>query len=731
MLSLLAVLVVGCQSPTSAPDFDAFAKARNAAGVAAASVPALRDRPEVFRFLRSNGPYDVGRFGWNAVSATTPGSAKYIVFTTKITSEDYGEFVFAFNGERLTRYIPETDSLGHRIEHQRMDVRFEPAAKRANLVSTVRFRKSAGAPSEFLVRLSPHYRVSQVRDKRGRDVRFTQAGGVVWMSSAAAETFEYTLTYSGVVDLPQYAGSITNREAMLTNDYWYPMIARQPSTYEATVHVLRTWTAIAQGELLKDETSGETRTIHWKMDLPTVYWSLSAAPYRTFSQTIDGRKFQIWTLTMSEPQMQMQTELFAPILKFFETFAPYPFSYWGAVDSPVYGSGALEAYSFATYGAGWLPDEDAHEPSHTWFGGLISNTYLTSFWNESFAAYCEGLYRREGPIGNIEEKRRAFVGDSKPDPSYAQAPMSKAGAFEGPVASSLGYGKGAKVLQMLEVELGTPAMMAAMRHWVNTHPKGEPGEWEDFEEAVRVSSRRDMTTFFDEWVRRPGWADFRIENLKWEAGKVTGEAVFKGNPYHLACEVILDSSTGVRTFTSVQLTPNGNCAPFEISSPARPVLVSFDPWRKLLLMREREVAPVSIDAFLDRAKRYTAPQQSGWLASMKNMAQLAELPDDLDGVFLVGSPVSIPAIRRLCEQAGFKVEENMLTYDGTTIDLRTGAAIAVLDLPGGKRCAIGLGQTRRRPHPGNARIALVDDLGRFLRGTTDPQTSGHLTFRNP
>ena len=776
MLPLLAFLLAGCQAG-SGPDFNALAKARNADGLLAASGPEVRKLDNPFRFIRTNGPYDTGRFGWTAVPAKSPAGKRYVVFTTRMTSEDYGDFVFETDGRTLIRYIPERETLGHRIEHQKLSLEFELPAKRANLESEMRVRRSANAATEFLIRLSPQYRVSKVANAAGQPVPFAQAGGVVWMPSPATSPFTYKLTYSGVVDQPQYAGSITTREAMLTNDYWYPMIARLPQTYEATVRVPKSWTAIAQGELTRDETVGATRSMTWKMDLPAVYWSLSAAPYRTFSQILDGRKFQIWSLTMSEPQMRMQTELFSPILKFFETLAPYPFTYWGAVDSPVYGSGALEAYSFATYGAGWLPDEDAHEPSHTWFGGLINNTYLNSFWNESFAAYCEGLYNREGPIGNVAEKQQAFVSDARPSPSYAQAALDKAGAFSGPVASDLGYGKGAKVLQMLESELGVEAMMAAMRNWLKVHPKGEPGEWSHFEAAVKASSGRDMTRFFDEWVRRPGWADFTVENVRWESpsptppsflppagrqkqgrgseapssfsqenasesrsfgkegaggwrsGKIVGEAVFKGTPYHLLCEVLLEFPSGERRFEKVRLTPIGSRASFEIPADFKPTLVSFDPWRKLLRRTENNEAPMSLESFLDRARRYSDPRRSNWLNSLSDMTLIAELPEDLNGVFLVGSPETLTAMAPLCERAGFKVEGNNLTYDGTTIDLTKGAALALVDLPGGGRCAIGLGRTRRTPHPGRAKVALVDDLGRFLRGKTEPKTSGFLTVK--
>jgi hypothetical protein len=109
---------------------------------------------------------------------------------------------------------------------------------------------------------------------------------------------------------------------------------------------------------------------------------------------------------------------------------------------------------------------------------------------------------------------------------------------------------------------------------------------------------------------------------------------------------------------------------------------------------------------------------------------VSTLPADLSNMFIVGHPDTVPQMRDLCARAGFKVDGNKLTWQGTEIDLTKGGAVAVVNLDNGKHCVIGLGQTRVPPSFGRARTVLVDDLGRFLRGQTDPKTQGYLTFRN-
>ncbi|PMW84813.1 hypothetical protein C1X33_33855, partial [Pseudomonas sp. GW460-E13] len=92
-----------------------------------------------------------------------------------------------------------------------------------------------------------------------------------------------------------------------------------------------------------------------------------------------GRSYGMWSARVPVGQMRPIAALYASIIQFYERFAPYPFSQYGGLDSETYGGGAMEAYSYATYGGG-LPSEDPHEPAHTWWGGLINNTYFHSFW---------------------------------------------------------------------------------------------------------------------------------------------------------------------------------------------------------------------------------------------------------------------------------------------------------------------------------------------------------------
>jgi hypothetical protein len=394
------------------------------------------------------------------------------------------------------------------------------------------------------------------------------------------------------------------------------------------------------------------------------------------------------------------------------------------LESPGYGGGALEAYSYATYGGGF-PEEDAHEPAHTWWGGILNNTYLGSFWNESFAVFSDGLYHRNAPIGSIEDRRLAFVSQGDPQRDYNDRAIEGSGAFAGPVGSSLGYGKGAKVLAMLEQLIGTEKMIATMKEWVSTD-HGKAVDWPDFERvAIRMNPERKLKSFFDDWLRKPGYADLLVDNVAYADGKVTFRVGFAGDSYRIPLEVMTITDGNSRHFSTVDVTAPGT---YSVAATEKPSIVSFDPWLRVLRTIDASERTDNLARSLFRGNRYVDPAHTDYFGAVGGQA-IKELPRSLDNLLIVGHPSTTPQMKELCEKVGFEVDGNKLTYRGTSIDLEHGGAAALVPLPGGGKCMIALGKMRVSPSFGIAKIAVFDGYGRMLRSESEPKTSGKLTVR--
>lgn len=707
--------------PVDVAQINEWAVKRDIANLEASSDPALKGK---FQFLRGQGAFGVGRFGWEAKELKdVAGSRTFVVFTTRLTTQDYGDQVFEYTGGQLTRYIPERETLGVKVRHLDMSLTFNLEEKKARIICETELYKDGQANQSFFLRLGGNYTVESVKDSGGNTVSFSQAGGVICLPTPNNDKFSYQLTYEGTVDKPRFAGAITKDEVMMTNDYWWPAIGRLPCSFTTTTTVPKGWLVVGQGDQILQNVAGSQDVYKYDMKVPVSFLSLSAGDFRHESRTVNGIRYFVASRELTNEEMKEQLQMVPPVIEFFSKLAPHPFKEYGAVDSMLYGGGALEAYSYATYGTGWLPDEDAHEPSHTWWGGIIPNTYLNSFWNESFAVYSEGLYAREGSIGNVEEKRLAFIDPADSSPAYNMATCEEAGAESGAVAGDLGYGKGGKILQQLELEMGTDKMMEMCRKWLAQHKRGEPADWKDFEAVCGP----EWKWFFDQWIRRKGWPEVTVASYEFNAKGVhinlkIGQPIYR---FKLEMMARINGEWKSRVL-DVQPDSNGNYT-LHLFPNEKVEMVSLDSWDRLLQPRRPRQDFRWNDQYR-RLKLYVDPTAQEWTEAK---SAVASLPLDLSGVLVMGHPDSSPVIARLCKLAGFTVKGNELTYDGTKIDLRKGAAVAMVEFEPGKWCGLRMGKTKREPKVGAATVAIVDEYGRFLRGKSLPRQTGPLVVKNP
>lgn len=233
-----------------------------------------------------------------------------------------------------------------------------------------------------------------------------------------------------------------------------------------------------------------------------------------------------------------------------------------------------------------------------------------------------------------------------------------------------------------------------------------------------------MKGFFDDWLRRPGYADFDA-TARVEGGGVRVDFKWNGPRFRMPLDVMFVSPSG-RRMATVWL--DGKKDSYFVLVEDRPTLISVDPWRKAVRKVAANEAPLSVARLVEGLPKFVDPKHPDWMAEMGGRG-VATSPDDPAGKFIVGSPETLPAMRALCDKVGFRVAGNRLTYRGDTVDLTRGGALALVELGGGKRCVIGLGKTRLKPETGRAQVALVDELGRFLRGETAPKTSGKLVIK--
>lgn len=716
---------------------DELAVKRDETGMGQKTLPELNAvRP--FRFFSVPGVYGGGRKGWRAVGLVQPnGPRKWIVFTTPTDAEDIGEQVFEFRNGKLIAKVDETDTFGLKPLGLTMNVTFAPAEKSVSIEATLKVQEFASASSTFfMLRLAPNVTVTSVQ-RNGKSLNFTQAGGTLCipMIPKSPGTSDYQVTYHGVFNDPPQRGSIDENEGVLTGANWWPSLGRLPITTHTTIVTPSDWIAITHGNKVSETVVGNQKTTVYHCDRPFSVLSLSAGRYKWFEKAVNGRKYWIAARNMTKEDMELQCDFNAAVLTFYDTIYKYPFAAFGDVFTPRFGSGALEAYSYATYQQGWLPELEPHEPSHNLFGGIVPNTYLGSMWNESFATFFEDYFLREAPNGNRSDLRLAFAGHGGADNEYNAWPGISASCEVGPFAYAIGYARGGKVLNMLEQWMGEDRFKKAVVDFVNNHTKGEPGSWEDFERAVNRQPGANYSWFFDQWLRRPGYLEFGANNWLYADGKLTANIQFTGSPYRFQLDVLTIDANGKETLTKIDV-PNSPGTQIQIPLLNKPKRVILDPYLRLLRPINRNESNAKIS---DARFGTSAATQSGSedncrdIFDKRSSKSIDVFPDDPSGTVVFGNPLTLKGFKEFlaANVPELSLGETSFTYHGVTQSYDKGGFAARIELAEGKTCYVGFGKVRATPNFGSAATAIFDDLGRVLAARTNPKRTGPLCYDVP
>ena len=199
---------------------------------------------------------------------------------------------------------------------------------------------------------------------------------------------------------------------------------------------------------------------------------------------------------------------------FSELVAPFPYEKLAHLQSSTrYGGMENAGAIFYSDGAfrrrALRPGLIAHETAHQWFGDAVTEREWSHVWlSEGFATYFEKLWveRFAGDSAFKAEMRgireqiiKAPEVASRPVIDTAQTDLMK-------LLNTNSYQKGGWTLHMLRALVGDSAFFRGLRSYylANRHSTALT---DDLRRAVEASSGRPLGWFFDQWLRRPGYAD--------------------------------------------------------------------------------------------------------------------------------------------------------------------------------------------------------------------------------
>jgi aminopeptidase N len=291
---------------------------------------------------------------------------------------------------------------------------------------------------------------------------------------------------------------------------WYPVndTPRDKATFTVKMTVPKGLTAVGNGSLLHQSTSGGHTTFTWRERFPMAPY-LSTITLGRFDVSKGRTASGIPIYVAVDPTQKSAAD---PVLRklpamvsFLEgLYGRYPFETVGGIvdNAPELGY-SLETQTKPVFDA--APDELTllHELSHMWYGDAVTLTTWPDIWlHEGFATWSEWIWtERQGgqtAAERFQELASTPAGQSSfwnPPPG---APGDPAHLFDGTI-----YDRGAMTLEALRERIGDPRFFTVMRRWYAEHRYGNVTTPEFIALAEKVSGQH-LGRFFNVWLYQPG-----------------------------------------------------------------------------------------------------------------------------------------------------------------------------------------------------------------------------------
>ncbi len=300
--------------------------------------------------------------------------------------------------------------------------------------------------------------------------------------------------------------------------HWLPVVDhlsdKAPVAFRVTAPAK--YEVVSNGALVSDSITGDTRTTHWRSDvpLPPKVMIIGVADFAIDTvATVDGVPVQSWVYPEDRDAGFKDLGQAPPILRFFEeNLGPYPYEKLANVQSATrYGGMENAAAIFYSEQAVADGDDDtpllAHEIAHQWYGNTVTEADWPHLWlSEGFATYLTGLYlehaRGKAAFTKYMAGARRQVAqfhDKMPDTPLVDTTFSDPNEL----LNTNPYQKGAWVLHMLRHKVGLETFWTGLRAYYDRY-RNQNASTRDFRRVMEDVSGRDLKAFFDQWTRRAG-----------------------------------------------------------------------------------------------------------------------------------------------------------------------------------------------------------------------------------
>ena len=415
--------------------------------------------------------------------------------------------------------------------------------------------------------------------------------------------------------------------------YWLPTIdrpdAKAPVTWTITAPFNKT--IVANG-MLSENTStriGGRQVLlsRWteRQPIPPYLMVIAAAPLVKYDLgcTHSERDHCVQQAVFAAPEQQkVLPGAFShagDIVEFFaSTIAPFPFEKLYHLQSRTRYGGMENAtaifYADRFFQGDGVPEGViAHETAHQWFGDAVTEKAWPHVWlSEGFATYFEALYTQHAHGDSAFRAEMARIREQILADTEAVTTRPVIDTTQRDLLALLNvnsYQKGGFVLHMLRSQLGDSAFFRGLREYYTSHEYGN-ALTDDLRAALEHASDRDLRSFFDQWLRRPGYPEVTVSFAADSTGTfATVRQASRFGYFDFPLPMVIRTSDGaVRSFTiAVKAEP---ITRLKFANPAEKVTsAEIDP-NVTVLMRS------TVEAAAPRSQVVRSPAAISWHASL-------------------------------------------------------------------------------------------------------------------
>lgn len=351
------------------------------------------------------------------------------------------------------------------------------------------------------------------------------------------------------------------------------------------------WSAVANGPLTQTDTTGAVLTHHFAETRPisTYLIAFAAGPWHRASSTERGRTINLYVRASRAREADLDTLLALNhrALDWMERYFdhPYPFAKYDVVLAPAFPFGGMEHPGAVFYNEDrfifrerpTLPrtlgrySTILHEVAHQWFGDLVTMQWFDDLWlKEGFATYMAAK-----AMDDLEPKSQAwktFFLSNKPaaygvDQTLGTTPLWQELGNLDQAKSNYGaivYNKAPSVLKQLNYLVGDLNFQRGVRRFLRTHAYAN-ATWRDLVGAIGHASDRDLTTWGNQWMLRPGMPQV-ISRVTWTPRGVIASLSLEQTP--VQPEVSGEGSWPLKTQVVV-VQGEGSCDAVCTATPLR------------------------------------------------------------------------------------------------------------------------------------------------------------------